>query len=116
MKKLHLNYQPPNFLRVAVKRSSVPHPAAIFHAHAHCNECFRESLYIPPFIAPFHIHISTILSMVLQLRTNAGLFVRLIIHMYSVCRAYLKNGQSFYNRATNTQRELFMSPNVCTPY
>ena len=45
MKKLHLNYQPPILRRVAVKRSSVPRPAAIFHAHACCNECFRKSLY-----------------------------------------------------------------------
>ena len=65
MKKLHLNYQPPIIdHRVAVKRSSVPRPAAIFHAHARSNECFKESPYIPPFIAPFHIHVSTILSMV----------------------------------------------------
>ena len=30
MKKLHVNYQSPIFLRVAVKRSSVCRPAAIF--------------------------------------------------------------------------------------
>ena len=62
MKKLYLSYLPPIFFRVAEKRSFVPRLAAFFHAHARCSECFSESPYIPPFIAPFLIHVSTILS------------------------------------------------------
>ena len=38
------------------------HDTAILHAH--CNECFRDSPYIPLFIVPFHIHVSTELPMV----------------------------------------------------
>ena len=67
MKKLYLSYLPPIFFRVAEKRSFVPRLAAFFHAHARCSECFSESPYIPPFIAPFLIHVSTILSMILGL-------------------------------------------------
>ena len=58
MKKLYLSYLPPIFFRVAEKRSFVPQLAAFFHAHAHCSECFSESPYIPPFIAPFLIHVT----------------------------------------------------------
>ena len=61
MNKLYLSYLPPIFFRVAEKRSFVPRLAAFFHAHARCSECFSESQYIPPFIAPFLIHVSTIL-------------------------------------------------------
>ena len=63
MKQLYLSYLPPIFFRVAEKCSFVPRLAAFFHAHARCSECFSESPYIPPFIAPFLIHVSTILSM-----------------------------------------------------
>ena len=39
--------------------SSLPHSFAFLHSHARCNEHFSESPYIPPFMAPLHIYIST---------------------------------------------------------
>ena len=62
MKKLHLSYLPAILLREPEKRSFVPCLAAFLHAHASCNESFKESPFIQTSIAPFHIQVSAMLS------------------------------------------------------